>query len=174
MLQKVSDIIVDTARQEDSILKKVGKGIFQIPELAFTYAVGREIAINAENIFNNSNVRWLPEETITTSSGRTDLVFVSPGSKGLAIEFKIGGPLDSYKKDIDKLSKIDSTKYERIFCALIDAWPDKLLNDPRVLAVEENDLSTRLCRDDFFDFFATLHEKYKNQLCCVVGVWHIK
>ena len=174
MLKKISDIIVDTARQEDSILKKVGKGIFQIPELAFAYSVGREIAINAETIFGNTNICWLPEETIATNSGRTDLVFTNPESKGLAVEFKIGGHADSYRRDIDKLCNIDDIKYERIFCALIDAWPNKLTNDPRILAVEETNRTTRLCRDDFFDFFATLHEKYKSQLCCVVGVWHIK
>lgn len=172
MLDKLKDIIVDIARREDLILRRVGKGIFQIPELAFSYMVGRELATNAEYIFGTNKVYWKPENTISNTSGRTDLVFDVEGRSSLAVEFKLGGHPDTYIKDIEKLRKIP-TGYEKVFCALIDTWPEQILNDNRVKTVESQKGVQRLCTDQFFDFFATLSEKYKGQLCCIVGVWHI-
>ena len=58
MLNKISDLIVDVARREDLILRRVGKGVLLIPELAFSYAVGRELASNAEDIFGTIEVTW--------------------------------------------------------------------------------------------------------------------
>ena len=106
MVEKISDLIVDVARKEDLILRRVGKGILLIPELAFTYLVGRQIALYAESIFGTNNVSWKPETTITSDSGRTDLVFDVRDRKGIAIEFKIGGMGESYIRDIDKLKAI--------------------------------------------------------------------
>jgi hypothetical protein len=44
-LEMLSQTIIEVARQEDLVLRRVGKGIFLVPELAFVYAVGRELAI---------------------------------------------------------------------------------------------------------------------------------
>ena len=173
MLDKISDLVVDVARKEDLILRRVGKGILSIPELSFTYSVGRQLASNAESIFGTNDVSWKPETTISADSGRTDLVFDVQGGTGIAIEFKIGGNSDSYIRDINKLKAIPGD-YEKIFCALVDAWPDDLLSDGRIQAVESQEGINRICRDKFFDFFSTLHDAYKGQLCCVVGVWHVK
>jgi len=173
MLNKVSDLIVDIARKEDLILRRVGKGVLHLPELAFTYAVGREMALQAERIFGTDKVRWMPETTITSESGRTDLVFDSEAGKGIAIEFKIGGSVESYKRDIEKLQNISPNKYETIFCALIDAWPNQLENDSRVAGIEAIDGVERICRDKFFDFFASLDDNYAKQICCIVGVWSV-
>ena len=143
-----------------------------VPELAFAYTVGREISLNAEAIFGTDKVSWNPETTISADSGRTDLVFDVVEKAGVAIEFKVGGHRDSYIKDIKKLKKIPGN-YQKVFCALIDAWPNELQSDSRIQAVESQEGITRLCRDKFFDFFATLHEGYQGQLCCIVGVWQI-
>lgn len=178
LLNKVADLIVDVARQEDILLRRVGKGILQIPELAFAYAVGREIALNAESVFGTYKVHWRPETKISSRSGITDLVFdvdeegAERQARGLAIEFKIGGTAVSYKDDLAKLKNIPEN-YEKIFCALIDAWPEDLAKDGRVRAVDSEHGVKRLCRGKFFDFFASLHEGYANQLCCIVAVWHL-
>jgi hypothetical protein len=173
MLSKISDLIVDVARKEDLVLRRVGKGVLLIPELAFTYAVGREIASNAEAIFGTDEVIWKPETKLSQESGRTDLVFDVKGNSGVAIEFKIGGHKDSYIKDIEKLRNIPGN-YEKIFCALIDAWATNLQDDSRVQAVNEQKGIEPICRDKFFDFFASLHGGYSGQVCCIVGVWHIQ
>lgn len=135
MLDKIADLIVDVARREDMVLRRVGKGVLHLPELAFAYAVGREIALQAERIFGTNKVRWMPETTLTTESGRTDLIFQTDSGNGIAIEFKIGGSVDLYKRDIEKLRNIP-TSHEALFCALIDAWPNKLESNPRVAGIE--------------------------------------
>ena len=86
MLQKISDLIVDVAIQEDLILRRVNRSVLMIPELAFVYAVGREIAINTESIFGSNEVSWKPEKWLSQESGRTDLVFENKSGKGVAIE----------------------------------------------------------------------------------------
>ena len=173
MVKKISNLIVDIARKEDLILRRIGKGILFIPELSFTYLVGRQIALNTESIFGTNNVLWKPETSISADSGRIDLVFDVQGGAGIAIEFKIGGKSDSYIRDINKLKAIPGD-YEKIFCALIDAWPENLYSDGRIQAVESQQGVYRVCRDKFFDFFSTLHDSYKSQLCCIVGVWHVR
>ena len=57
---------------------------------------------------------------------------------GIAIEFKVGGHKDTYLRDIEKLKSIPGN-YEKIFCALIDAWPNEVMNDSRVKAVNSQD-----------------------------------
>jgi len=171
MLNKIANIIVNVARKEDLILRHVGKGIFHLPELAFTYIIGREIAINAENIFGTSNIEWFLEKNITEKAGRTDLVFEVNKKNGIAIEFKIGGKHETYIKDIEKLKNIPDN-YETIFCALIDAWPDQLHSDPRIIAVKSVPGVKPICKDEFFDFFATLSD-FVHQICCIVGIWQV-
>jgi hypothetical protein len=87
-LEMLSQTIIEVARHEDLILRRVGKGIFLVPELAFVYAVGRELAIKAESVLGTAAL-WLPESTIC-ESGRTDLEFDVDNPPGLAIEFKCG------------------------------------------------------------------------------------
>ena len=106
------------------------------------------------------------------TGSRTDLVFEVAGGLTYALEFKRGGNADSYVYDLRKLASLDPSKYERIFCALIDAWPNEIPDVPRIVAVEESEIQTeRLVKH--FDFFATLDSRYKNQVCCVVALWRI-
>jgi len=170
-LRKIADIVVDVARHEDLILRRVGQGIFLVPELAFVYAVGRTIAANASAIFGTPNVRWLPE-TKAGNTGRTDLIFAVEGQTTYALEFKRAGKGSDYASDLRKLAAMDSS-WERIFCALIDTWPHEIDPNPRIVEVEscENVVVERLT--ERFDFFATLDSRYANQVCCVVGLWRI-
>lgn len=171
LLKNIAEIVVSTAREEDAILRNVGKGIFYMPELAFSYAVGKKIFINAEQVFGSKRVEWEANKKISDNSGLTDLVIICNGNK-FAIEFKIGGCGDNYKKDIKKLKNVPE-EYAKLFCALIDTWPDSINKDNRIKSVEAETKITQIRKDKFFDFFSTL-SNYKKQLCCVVGVWEVK
>lgn len=171
ILTRIANIIVDVARNEDLLLRRVGRGIFVVPELAFVYTVGRTIASRAHEIFGTTDVRWLPESAIG-DVGRVDLKFEVKDQPTYAFEFKRSGTGAAYVQDLKKLASLDDGKYERIFCALIDAWPDDIDPNPRIKAVEESGIPLeRLI--EHFDFFATLDSRYVNQVCCVVGLWHV-
>ena len=163
--------VVDTARQEDLLLRRVGQGIFLVPELAFVYAVGRSIASDANEIFGTPKVRWLPESKIGTS-GRTDLTFEVENQATYALEFKRGGTSADYIRDLRKLSALDASRFERVFCALIDSWPHEIESNPRIQAVESCGVMVERLTESF-DFFATLHSGFKKQLCCVVAIWRV-
>ena len=171
-LTKIADTIVEVARQEDLLLRRVGQGIFIVPELAFVYAVGRAIASRAGEIFGTPRVRWLPE-TKMGETGRTDLVFEVEGDRTYALEFKRGGSSDDYVSDLRKLATLDPARFERIFCALIDAWPDEIDPNPRISAVERVPEVKVERLSERFDFFATLNSSFKNQICCVVALWRV-
>ena len=174
--QRFAEIVVDVARKEDLALRLVGKGVLLIPETAFTYAVGRAVALEAASLFGPRRVKWLPENSLGPFSGRTDVVFDVDEERGLAVEFKIGGSWESYSTDISKLAAVDPNRFYRIFCGLVDAWPEVLFEDPRIKRVEER-FQSQIMRvgtsGDSFDFFATLHSSYKNRVCCIVAMWQL-
>lgn len=174
VLKSIADIIEGVAREEDSILRRVGKGIFLIPELAFVYSVGRALALGAQRIFSTPHVKWIPE-TVRGEAGRTDIVFEVEGQPAFAFEFKCGGKAENYAGDLRKLASLDPVTYERIFVALIDTWPNHIDSDPRILAVEKDSgvAIERLAKNGNFDFFSTRHPNYVNQTCCVIGLWRI-
>ncbi len=169
-------LLVDVAMREDVSLRAFGEGIFLMPERAFAYSVGKAIAAHASTILGSAAVRWLPEAKVG-DSGPSDLVFDIEGGKGLALEFKMRGGTQTCARDLDKLAALDSSRYERFFCALVDAWPDNLNSDPRVVAIESHTPpsgSKAVRVPARFDFFSTLDRDFKNQLCCVVGLWRIE
>lgn len=172
-LKSIANTIVGVAREEDLMLHRVGKGIFLIPELAFVYSVGRALAL-ANRIFSTPEVKWLPETTVG-AAGRTDLVFEVKGQQAFAFEFKCAGKADDYAHDIRELASLDPAKYERIFGALIDTWPQEIDPNARILAVEKDSRVPveRLSESGRFDFFSTLHQGYVKQICSVVGLWRI-
>jgi hypothetical protein len=171
-LEMLSQTIIEVARHEDLILRRVGKGIFLVPELAFVYAVGRELAIKAESVLGTAAALWLPESTIC-ESGRTDLVFDVDNAPGLAIEFKCGDiHVDKCERDLWKLAAIDPGDYMRVFCALIATWPNTISEDPRIERVEKGPVPVKRLTKDL-DFFSTYHTAFKNQVCCLIGIWEI-
>jgi hypothetical protein len=171
-LESLSRIIIEVARHEDLILRRVGKGIFLVPELAFVYAVGRELAIRAESVLGTAGARWLPEST-NCEFGRTDLVFNVNNSPGLAIKFECGDVhVDKCERDLMKLAAIDPGHYTRVFCALIPTWPTTISEDSRIERVEKGPVPVKRLTKDL-DFFSTFHTAFKNQVCCLIGMWEI-
>jgi hypothetical protein len=171
-LESLSRIIIEVARHEDLILRRVGKGIFLVPELAFVYAVGRELAIRAESVLGTAGARWLPEST-NCEFGRTDLVFNVYNSPGLAIKFECGDVhVDKCERDLMKLAAIDPGHYTRVFCALIPTWPTTISEDSRIERVEKGPVPVKRLTKDL-DFFSTFHTAFKNQVCCLIGMWEI-
>ncbi len=171
ILTNIANTIVDVARSEDLLLRRVGQGIFFVPELAFVHAVGRAIASKALEIFGTTEVKWMPE-TALKAGVRTDLVFEVREQPTYAFEFKCGGKGEAYVADIKKLAALPVERYERVFCALIDAWPENISTDPRIRAVENSGVPVhRLV--EHFDFFSPLNARYKKQVSCVVGIWRV-
>lgn len=174
-LKQIAELIVGVAREEDLILRRVGKGIFLMPESAFVYAVGRALALSAKKIFDTPEVEWCPETTFE-DVGRVDLVFKVNGGKLFAFEFKRAGSGEAYADDIRKLARLDRASCHALFVGLIEAWPESIKDDPRIRAVEHVEGVTveRITSSGKgFDFFAT-ESHYKNQVCCVVGIWRVK
>jgi hypothetical protein len=58
----LSQTIIEVARHEDLILRRVEKGIFLVPELASIDAVGRELAIKGESV-------WARRRTVSYLTG---------------------------------------------------------------------------------------------------------
>jgi hypothetical protein len=171
-LEMLSQTIIEVARHEDLILRRVGKGIFLVPELALIYAVGRELAIKAESVLATAGAQWLPE-SIIGESGRTDLVFHVNNSPGLAIEFKCGDVhVDECERALWKLAAIDPGDYTRVFCALIATWPTTISEEPRIERIEKGPVPVKRLTKDL-DFFSTFHTAFKNQVCCLIGIWEI-
>jgi hypothetical protein len=150
----------------------VGRGIFLIPELAFVYAVGRSISANAQDIFKTPLVEWLPGTSIS-KAGRTDLVFKTQDQKDFAIQFKRSGVDETFIQDITKLATLELQKYQWLFCALIDTWPNEIDPNPRTNAVEKDSGIPVRRLTDRFEFFSTKHPKYVKQVCCLVALWII-
>lgn len=168
----LSQTIIEVARHEDLMLRRVGKGIFLVPELAFIDAVGRELARKAESVFGMPGARWFPQST-NCEFGRTDLVFTVNNSPGLAIEFECGDVhVDKCECDLWKLASIDPADYTRIFCALLPTWPTAISEDPRIERVEKGPVPVKRLTKEL-DFFSTFHTAFKNDVCCLIGIWEI-
>jgi hypothetical protein len=174
---KVYSLISKVARREESELKSLGTGVFLMQEKAFVYMVGKEIANYAKDLFGKG-ISWYTEKQIVNESGITDLIVEVNSNLCLAIEFKTRGTEDSYVNDIKKLRKIPDN-YQKIFCALVDVYPEKdVKDDKRIKAVEaeKEKLVGRLCKKEFFDSFSTTNYGYSSpeQICCVVAAWEVK
>lgn len=110
--------------REENELKLMEKGIFNMPELALVYQIGKEIMNHKELIFENPNVKWRREEKLG-KGGINDLAFDVTGKVNelFVFEFKMRDTRDMYEKDIRKLqSFIDDSrdKIHKYFCAVID------------------------------------------------------
>ena len=164
--------IVSLALREESLLKRLEKGIFSIPELAFTYEVGKSLVLNQERIFGSKGWQFDREIKID-SNGPTDLILTNNSfDKKILIEFKIKYTYEAYINDIEKLKSYSPDKYLKYFCALIDAFYDKNINDERIKKLNELYNQNFIWKPKNFEFFTTLNY-YKKQNVCVVGFWQI-
>lgn len=164
----IADVIHTVARREDSELRRFSeKGIFSIPELALVHAVAKELSSRPSEIFGVPKIKWEMNRSI--GAGLTDLIINAPNDdqEKYAIEFKLGGEIDKWKADIDKLSKIHN-QYNCIFCALADVFVSDLATHSRFMSLDKDPRIERIVEN--FDFFSTV-SAFKTQTCCVVGLW---
>lgn len=117
-------IIQKVARQENALLSNTyGKGIFQMPELAFAYECGKAIKKEHPTI-SHDTYNWVRELKLE-NMGIADLVFTSQNDPYYVLEFKMDDKLGSYKRDIKKLISLP-THYEKYFCAIKHVFTDQV------------------------------------------------
>ena len=188
MEQILNDIkckIIDVALREEKILKGLGKGIFFMPELAFSYTVGKEIALNGKRIFGTENFLWKKEETLkesdSTLTGIYDLIFElgeKDNKKKIVIEFKMPDKDYNYEKDIEKLQRLHKNNYAKIFCALEDIFDKNKSEGTRMDRINNNrSFDMKRIGDKAFSF-QTYYDKfhycdYKQKTFCFIEVWQV-
>jgi len=172
-LIKIAETIGKVAEQEDTELKEFNEGIFHMPELAFAYKCGKQIMKNSDMIFGDIKPKWKREVDLG-NGGPTDLVFEFDNDRKIAIEFKMRDTRHSYKRDLEKLAKLNDKNTVRIFCALIDVSNKDLPDDGRQKYVEEFDgMEVRSLNEPKVSFEIN-QDRYPSLLVsCVVGVWSV-
>jgi hypothetical protein len=119
--QTIGGIIKDTVDNIDRELKEIAdKGIFFAPELHIAFECGQKIFNDRDKIWRDCQYDW-KRETKYENYGLADLVFEprDKANKEYVIEFKVLQTLDQYLRDIEKLKKLPTEKYERFFCAIL-------------------------------------------------------
>lgn len=106
VISRICSEIKHFAQEENALLQReFGKSIFDMPELAFVYEIGKRIARRRSLILGSEDYEWL-RETNVGAGGITDLIFQPKYEKSLPtilIEFKMDDTYHSYAKDIEKL-----------------------------------------------------------------------
>ncbi len=186
ILNNIKCKIIDVALTEEKILKSLGKGIFYMPELAFSYTVGKEIALNGERIFKNKKFEWIRESTVSEQDlkpvGIFDLIFklVEEDNKNkIVIEFKMPDKDYNYEKDIEKLHSLPKNNYSKVFCALEDIFDKNKSEGTRMDRINKNrnyDMK-RIGGDEAFSF-QTYYDKfhycdYKQKILCFIEIWQV-
>ncbi len=166
--QNLYDIIFQTLAEEDAELKVLtGKGIFYSPELYIAFLLGKSIKKYEQVIFNRQST-WI-RETDFNKNGPTDFAFKVDGTMYL-FELKLRSTIHSYKADIEKLNRLDKN-YKKYFLALIDAFDTEKENDYRLASLEKD--HPELKRIAKFKNFKTNQDRYKKDVCCIIGLWEI-
>ncbi len=167
--------IGDLARKEDEKLRKVRKGIFYMPELAFAYSVGKDLYYASRQIFGKSAVDW-QREVVIGHGGPSDLVIrLKSGKDGkdLVIEFKMRETWGKYIADIEKLESLDGSEYDRMFVALVDASLSRAAEDVRIVSIQRRFSRLKRLGNGEFQSFRTLQDGYLNrEVLCVIAAWH--
>ncbi len=166
-IQKIPAIVLQIAKEEDEILKKFGKGIFFIPELAFSYKLGKELGKVGHKHYND--FKWNREVKIG-KEGPSDLVFDINNEK-VVIEVKMISMFDKYKKDIDKLKQIDDKNIRKIFIALIDTYRGEEELDYKI--IEMNKLNLKPLKMPF-DQIKSKYSPHNKPVSCIISIWEVK
>ena len=70
IINRIKDLFYDVAIREDGLLRTIaGTSIFHMPELAFAYQCGKELAIRSHEIFEGIEYKWIREK----HRGRDDM-----------------------------------------------------------------------------------------------------
>jgi len=115
-------MIYDLAFEENKELMDLTEnavGLKKMPELAFAYECGKEIFRHRKIILNSSDYSWERELVIQKGLGPSDLVFLSEdsGLPNYVIEFKLDDNWHKYQSDIEKLVKLESENWVKLFCS---------------------------------------------------------
>lgn len=87
------------------------------PELHIAFECEKEIMTNRQEIWGQKSFDWIRERKFK-NYGYADLVFESDSTKYI-IEFKVLQTIDAYIKDIEKLKKLKTQNFEKMFCAIL-------------------------------------------------------
>ncbi len=162
--------ILKSLKLEDAELTDLsGQGIFYAPELYVAVVIGKAIKKLDKEIFG-APVKWI-RETDFGNGGPTDFAFELGNSNIIAFELKLRQTVQSYKSDIEKLNKLDSS-YAKYFIALVDSWEKDKGKDGRIDRLEEE--HPEIKRVATFDGFPTAQERYAGEIRCNVCVWRVK
>jgi hypothetical protein len=166
--------IVTVAHEENEQLRKHGKGIFFMPELAFSYLVGKRITSEAIKVFGTQEIQWLPETNIG-GGGPSDVVFKMQGQKSVVIEMKMRTGDNAYYSDVCKLSRLPREEYIKIFCAFVDALKKDGRYDARIKRLEKKAKEEQVLIERIGDFecFDTLDDAYSSPIQCVIAAWQV-
>ena len=171
LVADLKEAVDAVARREDGDLHALTRGgVFDVPEVAFSYLVGKEL-VGRHRDSGSVDVEWA-QERVLGNGGPTDLVFRAGGERPLAVEFKVSGTWPSYVRDVEKLEGLASSAYERVFCALIDAFARDGTDDERVMRFEEA-CRGRIERVGEIATFPTAYARYASGVVCAVGVWRV-
>lgn len=170
-IELLREKIIEVAENEDKELERLcSEGIFFVPELAFAYLVGKEIM--KSDVAKENKLELIREQKISSDYGIADLVLKGEGLKTIVVEFKMQAKDVNYIGDIKKLQKINED-YEKIFCALIDVFPDALESDGRIIKLEET-FKGEIERIGYFYHFPTKYSYYQKTTHCLIGIWRVK
>ena len=159
--------IKNTVLKIEKELKQTNNtGIYFAPELYITFCIGKDIKQNQQSVFNTTNVEWSREINLG-NGGPTDLIF-KIGSKYTVIELKIRDNIHSYKRDIEKLKRLNLNA-EKFFCVLLDSFTPT--NDGRLNELEKEYPNTIL-RVGHHPF-QTLDDRYRKQIFCNLNLYLI-
>jgi hypothetical protein len=148
------------------------KGIFDMPELAFAYAVGKEMAYRAMARYPGEKVDWR-REVGDGNRGITDLVLHVGPLGTIAVEFKLAAPREKYRADAIKLQVPGLHEAtERAICLLVDAFKDASVDDGRIRWLCERCGPAIQRVGDLYPFL-TKSGGFRKEMTCVVGVWTV-
>lgn len=170
-LKQVASTLAQVAIEENNELERMcQQGIFFMPELAYAYACGKAIMNDAQRFSGNSTLTWQREIDLGLGSP-SDLVLELPSNYRIVVEFKMRDTLSSYRSDIEKLRRLDSSKNARIFCALVDVFASQQC-DQRVAQLENTEKDLIPLMRPFLQF-PTMQSWYKKPISCLVAVWSV-
>ena len=138
---KLFETIYELACKENKeLIQKFGKGIFFMPELAFSYLCGKSIMMEQSSIFGADDYTWVREKAFK-NYGIADMVFESKSDNPeTVIEFKMDDTYHNYLRDVEKLRGLEGN-FKKYFCALKWEFADQT---EKFLEVLLNELDSEL------------------------------